>query len=181
MSDHTLRPLPRLLRPSLLLAAFVLLLFGPSSSAPRGAAAATSDDSPDPWTAAQTVQPADLMKEIGNPKSANHVIVACVGFRPLFSGAHVPGAVFHGAASTEPGLADLKRWAQSLPHSANVVLYCGCCPLVHCPNLRPAFIALRDMGFTHLRVLILPTDFATDWIGKGFPVEKGGDRGAAAR
>jgi hypothetical protein len=29
------------------------------------------------------------------------------------------------------------------------------------------------MGFTHLRVLLLPTDFNTDWITKGYPVEKG--------
>ena len=31
---------------------------------------------------------------------------------------------------------------------------------------------MRDMGFTHLRVLILPNDFNTDWIAKGYPVEK---------
>ena len=29
------------------------------------------------------------------------------------------------------------------------------------------------MGFNKLRVLILPTDFNTDWIQKGYPVEKG--------
>jgi hypothetical protein len=28
------------------------------------------------------------------------------------------------------------------------------------------------MGFTQLRVLLLPHDFATDWVEKGFPVEK---------
>ncbi len=130
----------------------------------------------EPWSASQTVQPADLMKELGETKSANRPVVVCVGFRPLYMGAHVPGAVFHGAAQSEQGLADLKRWAQAIPRNANVVVYCGCCPLDHCPNVRPAFTALHEMGFTQLRVLILPHDFATDWVEKGYPVEKGGER-----
>ena len=128
----------------------------------------------EPWSASQTVQPADLMKELGETKSANRPVVVCVGFRPLYMGAHVPGAVFHGAAQSDQGLADLKKWAEAIPRNANLVVYCGCCPLDHCPNLRPAFIALHDMGFTQLRVLLLPHDFATDWVDKGYPVEKGG-------
>src|ERR1700757_1169719 len=114
----------------------------------------------DPWSTSQTIEAPDLAKELGllkgqpgESKSAAKPIVVCVGFRPLYMGAHVPGAVFHGAAQSEQGLADLKRWAQGVPHSATVVVYCGCCPLEHCPNIRPAYIALRDMGFTNLRVL----------------------------
>ena len=134
----------------------------------------------DPWPASQTIQPAELLKELGQSKAANRPVVVCVGFRPLYMGAHVPGAVFHGAAQSESGLADLKRWAQGVPHSATVVVYCGCCPLEHCPNIRPAYIALRDMGFTNLRVLVLPHDFATDWVEKGYPVEKGVSRDSKA-
>ncbi len=29
------------------------------------------------------------------------------------------------------------------------------------------------MGFRHLRALILPTNFYTDWYAKGYPTEKG--------
>jgi len=29
------------------------------------------------------------------------------------------------------------------------------------------------MGFKRLRVLTVPNSFATDWVEKGFPVEKG--------
>jgi hypothetical protein len=29
------------------------------------------------------------------------------------------------------------------------------------------------MGFSNLRVLVLPTSFAVDWVGKGYPMEKG--------
>jgi len=125
----------------------------------------------DLWTPAQTIQPQELVRELAG--GSHRPIVVCVGFRPLFEGAHVPGAVFHGSASNSEGLDDLKKWAQSIPHAANIVVYCGCCPMVHCPNIRPGFATLRDMGFTHLRVLVLPDDFATDWVARGYPVEKG--------
>ena len=136
-----------------------------------------------PWSASQTIEAPDLVKELGllksqpgESKSAAKPIVVCVGFRPLYMGAHVPGAVFHGAAQSEQGLADLKRWAQGLPRNTNLVIYCGCCPLDHCPNLRPAFTALRDLGFANLRVLVLPHDFASDWVEKGYPVEKSAEK-----
>jgi hypothetical protein len=41
-----------------------------------------------------------------------------------------------------------------------------------CPNIRPAFQALTEMGFTHLQVLAIPQDLERDWVAKGFPVEK---------
>jgi thiosulfate/3-mercaptopyruvate sulfurtransferase len=126
----------------------------------------------DPWTAAQVVQPADLVKELSAKNDATPTVLY-VGFRTLFEGGHIPGASFHGTASTEAGLADLKKWAASLPRTTNLVIYCGCCPFDRCPNIRPAFTALRDMGFTHLRLLVLPKNFATDWVDKGYPMEKG--------
>jgi thiosulfate/3-mercaptopyruvate sulfurtransferase len=130
-------------------------------------------DEPPPWTLAQSVDAAALAKELADSKPANQPKIVCVGFHTLYNGAHIAGATFHGPASTPQGLDDLKNWAKPLPRSANIVIYCGCCPLAHCPNVRPAFTALRDMGFTHLRVLILPHDFATDWVGPGYPVAKG--------
>lgn len=156
-----------------LLCFIFLALFVANSGAMRVAAVAHAEDSSDPWSGSQTVQPADLAKELSAANHATKPIVVCVGFRPLYQGAHIPGALFHGAASIAQGITELKSWAQSVPKSSNIVLYCGCCPLAHCPNLRPAFTALRDMGFTSLRVLILPNDFNTDWIEKGYPVEKG--------
>jgi thiosulfate/3-mercaptopyruvate sulfurtransferase len=132
-----------------------------------------SQSQTDPWTVSETVTPANLAKELSDPDPAKRPAVACVGFKFLYDGGHIPGASFHGPGSKDEGLADLKAWAQSLPRSSNVVLYCGCCPLERCPNLRPAFTALHDAGFARLRVLLLPTNFGTDWAGKGYPVEKG--------
>jgi len=120
--------------------------------------------------ASQTIEPDVLAKEIAGKDKP---IVVCVAPRFLYDGAHIPGALFHGASSTEKGLADLKQWAAGTSKDANIVLYCGCCPLTRCPNVRPALAALRDMGFTHVKVLLLPQDFHTDWIQKGYPTEKG--------
>jgi hypothetical protein len=29
------------------------------------------------------------------------------------------------------------------------------------------------MGFTHVKALMIPTNFATDWISHGYPIEEG--------
>jgi thiosulfate/3-mercaptopyruvate sulfurtransferase len=137
-----------------------------------GGAAEQSTTSSEPWTAANTVRPADLVQELAKSTGTNKPVVVCAAPAFLYRNGHVPGALFHGPASTKQGLSDLRRWAQSLSRSTNLVVYCGCCPLDQCPNLRPAFGALRDMGFTRLRVLVLPNSFGIDWVEKGYPVEK---------
>lgn len=125
----------------------------------------------DPWTKAQTVQPADLAKELGNSHTAPAVLF--VGFKRLYSAGHIKGAEYHGTAGSEEGLKEMTAWAAGLSRSTNLVIYCGCCPMEHCPNIRPAFKALQGLGFKNLRVLLLPQDFSTDWASKGFPFDKG--------
>jgi thiosulfate/3-mercaptopyruvate sulfurtransferase len=126
----------------------------------------------DPWTGGQTVDPAALAKELSGPASARPTIVS-VSPHALYLGGHIPGAIYEGPGMNPDAIEGLKRWAEHLPRSTNLVVYCGCCPLTHCPNLRPAFRALQSMGFTHLRALILPTNFYTDWYSKGYPTTKG--------
>lgn len=127
----------------------------------------------DPWSKAQVLQPADFAGELGNAKGESAPTIVYVGFRTLFEGGHVSGALFHGTASTEKGLAEMKKWIATLPRTTNLVIYCGCCPFDHCPNIRPAYTALQDMGFTHVRVLVLPTSFAVDWVEKGYSIQRG--------
>src|SRR5215471_8027968 len=126
----------------------------------------------DPWTPEQTVQPADFAKELQQKKDPYPVVIY-VGVKTLYEGAHIPGALLYGPSSAAQGLADLKKFAATLSKNSDVLLYCGCCPLEKCPNLRPAFRALQGIGFARLRVLLLPTSFNADWVEKGFPVRKG--------
>lgn len=127
----------------------------------------------EPWASSQVERPADLAKELSDPKNKKPLII-CVGFRPLYEKAHIPGALFHGPAASPDGLQDLRKWAQNVSRGHPIVLYCGCCPWDRCPNMRPAFKLLREMGFTRLKVLSIETDFGSDWVEKGFPIQKGG-------
>lgn len=143
----------------------ISVIFSPQRSQAR-------QDKAEPWGTSEVLRPEDFVGELGR-KNGTSPTVIYVGFRTLFEGAHVPGAKFYGTASTEKGLADLKAAVATLPRSSELVIYCGCCPLAKCPNIRPAYKTLQEMGFTHLRVLVLPTSFAVDWVEKGYPIEKG--------
>ncbi|MFF5380852.1 rhodanese-like domain-containing protein [Pedobacter suwonensis] len=84
----------------------------------------------------------------------------------------IKSAVHVGAASEQASLDNLGRLAGKFPKSGQTVLYCGCCPMEKCPNIRPAFNLLKSRGFTNLYVLDIPTNLRKDWIDNGFPLQK---------
>lgn len=126
----------------------------------------------DPWTKAQLISPESLSKRLVQTKGAKPLLIH-VGFRPLYIQGHIPGSVYYGPAARPDGLAELRKYVQAFPRNQEIVLYCGCCPWSECPNIRPAFQALKEMGFTRIEVLDIPDRLSTDWIGKGYPLEKG--------
>jgi len=133
----------------------------------------SAQTAPDPWTSDHTVQPVDLLKELSNTK--NPPVILFVGFKRLYTAGHIKGAQFHGTTSNDEGLKEMTAWANSLPRTTNLVIYCGCCPMERCPNTRPAYKQLASIGFTKLRLLVLPTSFAIDWAEKGYSYDKGGE------
>ena len=159
-------------RASVIAALLPFFLAGALVSLPLPPLYGQGNKTADPWGSSETMQPIQLDK-ILTDKYATVPTVVFVGFRSLYVGGHVPHASFHGTASAEQGLAELKEWAASLPRSTDLVIYCGCCPMDKCPNIRPAYTALSSMGFKKLRVLVLPTSFAADWADKGYPIQKG--------
>jgi thiosulfate/3-mercaptopyruvate sulfurtransferase len=157
----------------LFLASALAILFATSATLVSALAIPGGEkQSADPWTSAQTLQASQFAHELGE-KSGTLPTVVYVGFHTLFAGGHIPGVTFRGSASKEQGLAELKKWADSLPRTANLVIYCGCCPFEKCPNIRPAFTAVSGMGFKKVRVLILPTSFVNDWAEKDYTIQKG--------
>jgi rhodanese-related sulfurtransferase len=96
-----------------------------------------------------------------------------VGSHVLYSQAHIPGSEYIGPASSDSGLEALRKRVKPLPRNQSIVLYCGCCPWSHCPNIQPADDALHAMGFTNVKVLYIANNFGTDWVDKGYPVAKG--------
>lgn len=123
----------------------------------------------DPWTPAQVTQPSQLAALLSHPTGAKPVILQ-VGFQVLYKSKHIPGSIYAGPASTPEGRQALKDVARKLPRNADIYIYCGCCPIEKCPNIRPAFWALQAMGFTHLHVVMLSTSFGKDWVAHGYPV-----------
>src|SRR5579862_9123710 len=120
----------------------------------------------EPWTNNDLLQPEQAVKDL---KTA---LVIHVGFPVLYRSAHITGSAYAGPGSKDEGIADLRKAVAGQPRSREIILYCGCCPWDKCPNIRPAFAALRDMGFTHLRVMVVPQNLKTDWVDKGYPTEK---------
>lgn len=120
-----------------------------------------------PW-----LPPAELAARIDDVK-AGKIAVLYVGPEALFRRGRVPGARSVGEAGSPEGRRALSAELARLPAETEVVVYCGCCPLANCPNVRPASAALRAAGRANARVLDLPTRFATDWADKGYPVERG--------
>ena len=100
-------------------------------------------------------------------------LVLQVGVARLFRYAHIRGSEYAGPALEAAGVEMLRQRVQALPRTAAIVIYCGCCPWEHCPNVHPAYDELRKMGFRNVRALYLPNNFKFDWDDKGYPTAKG--------
>ena len=100
-------------------------------------------------------------------------LVLQVGVARLYRYSHIRGAEFAGPASDPAGIEMLRKRVQGLQRSTAIVIYCGCCPWEHCPNVRPAYDELLKMGFRNVRALYLPSNYKFDWDDKGYPTAKG--------
>lgn len=132
---------------------------------------ARSVNGTDPWKPSQILQPADLAKQLS--ATSGKPLLIHVGFITMYKQAHIPGSKYCGPTYKLEGIEQLKKCVAGVAHTRAIVIYCGCCPWDHCPNVRPAFEELSKMGFKNLKVLSLPTDFGKDWANKGYPVASG--------
>jgi len=121
-----------------------------------------------------TMTPEELTRILADksPKAQKPLMLQ-VGSRMLFVQAHIPGSEYIGQGNTPEGLQNLARRVTAVPKKKFIVLYCGCCPWSHCPNVNPAYDALQKLGFTNVKVLYLANNFGADWVDKGYPVAKG--------
>lgn len=132
--------------------------------------AVADDAASDPWAKSDLMEPAALAKMLNTagPKPA----IICVAFPVLYRQRHIIHAEFAGPTSKPEGINALKSTATRLPQDSDIVIYCGCCPMGHCPNIRPAYQQLKQMGYSHVQVLNLPTNFHDDWVAKNYPTEE---------
>ena len=120
----------------------------------------------DPWSTRDLVQPKDVAADIKTP------LLLHVGFPVLYRASHIPGSIYAGPGSKPEGIEELKKALKGQPKNRAIVLYCGCCPWDKCPNMRPAFAALREMGYTNVKAMVVPENLKTDWTDKGYPIDR---------
>jgi hypothetical protein len=121
-----------------------------------------------------TLTPEELTRMLADksPK-AEKPLVLQVGPHMLYVQAHIPGSEYMGQGNSPEGLQNLGRRVSTLTKKKLIVIYCGCCPWSHCPNVNPAYDALEKLGFTNVKVLYIANNFGADWVDKGYPVAKG--------
>jgi thiosulfate/3-mercaptopyruvate sulfurtransferase len=124
----------------------------------------------DPWTIKHIITTYELVNELKNDKTAK-LRIYYVGFSFLYQQGHIPGSIYAGPASKQDGIDKLKNAVKGLKKGDYIVIYCGCCPWKDCPNIRQAYSALKDLGYTNVKVLYLPDNFPKDWKNKGYAVE----------
>ena len=122
-----------------------------------------------PWTSDQLMSPDELARILKAKDKPPQII--CVTFPILFRQKHIPHATLAGPANKPEGLDQLRLVTDALSKQSEIILYCGCCPMNDCPNIRPAFRELKDRKFERVRILNLAKNFHTDWVAKGYPSE----------
>ncbi|HYN15416.1 MAG TPA: rhodanese-like domain-containing protein [Terriglobales bacterium] len=161
---------------SLVVAAAALLttlLAGAQSTGKDGGPPKTQSPASElPPSSPELIRPEELAKAMQSSAAAKPIVFN-VGPRVIYVQAHIPGATYIGPTANPQVLEKLRTRAASLPRDSFVVIYCGCCPWEHCPNIRPAYKELKQMGFTRLKVLYIATSFGSDWVEKGYPTAKG--------
>jgi len=136
------------------------------------AASGFAQSDPLPPGSSALISPEELLKVLQSPKGEKPLILN-VGPSLLYMQAHLPNAEYIGATSTAQGIEALRRRAKLLAKSTYIVLYCGCCPWQHCPNVRPAYEALQKLGFSNVKVLYVANNIGADWVDKGYPSVRG--------
>lgn len=118
----------------------------------------------DTWKPNQLMSTKTLADKIVQNKMKNTVVIN-IG----------PDAVIKNSFNAGPGkdnasIIAMKTYLSKVSKNNEVVLYCGCCPFNVCPNIRPAFKALTDLGFKNAKLLNIPKNIKVDWIDKKYPI-----------
>ena len=121
----------------------------------------------DPWTENDIIMPVTLKNEL--KRNNEKPMIIQIGFKMLYEQDHIPGSIYAGPAFKNNGIQKLEETLQNVDKNKNIVIYCGCCKWIDCPNIRPAFKAIKDMGFKNAKLLYLKNTFMINWVNKGYP------------
>jgi hypothetical protein len=118
-----------------------------------------------PWTEDQIQDPEALANILRNPKLEQPLIF---NIGPMED---IKGATKIGPTREKSNMDKLRQALSSVPRNKTVIIYCGCCPIRVCPNVRPAFELLKEMKFTKPKLLNLEHNLKSNWIDPGYPMK----------
>jgi hypothetical protein len=118
------------------------------------------------WEASQLIESADLYKLISTTSKTPKPIIYNIG-----SMENIYSAIKMGEPSKEESKKKIKEHIKTISPNRLVVVYCGCCSSDHCPNIKPAYDYIQQLGHSNVKVLNLPTSLAVDWTNKGYPLD----------
>ncbi len=116
-----------------------------------------------PWAGDQIMEPAELSAKIEEGEVGNMKIYS-VGPSALITSSVEIGDMQYAESQDR-----FREELSKLDKDEEIVVYCGCCPFTSCPNFKPAYKVLNEMGFTNFKLLNLKQNLKTDWIDKNYP------------
>ena len=120
----------------------------------------------EPWSDKQLLTTEALASRIEQGK-AEDLLILSVG-----PDAIIKGSIDIGPTVEKENVEKLQAYLKDVPKNKEVVIYCGCCPFDRCPNIRPAFRVLNDMGFKKGKLLDIPQNIKVDWLDKDYPISE---------
>jgi thiosulfate/3-mercaptopyruvate sulfurtransferase len=117
-----------------------------------------------PYSPENLIAPADLAKMISHPSGKAPVILN-VGSMKLIKNAESGGMGY-----SDEGMKEFKSKVSKLDKNQLIVIYCGCCKMENCPNVKSPFDYLQSAGFKNFKILNIETGLYEDWISKGYPM-----------
>src|SRR4051812_17936731 len=97
------------------------------------------------WTPNQLIEPSVLSAIIKEKKQIP--VIFSIG-----PGDVIPYSKNFGMINEAENMKKFKNELANIPRDTQLVIYCGCCPYEHCPNVRPGIQLLKDMKFTNYKL-----------------------------
>lgn len=110
------------------------------------------------------VQPEVLAIKIEEPEAKRSMLLN-VGVEK-----NIKSAVEIGILSSPSKQEKLKKALTNIDKNKEVVIYCGCCKLIDCPNIPIAYNYIKSLGYKNVKILNLPVGLDEDWIAKKYPM-----------